>query len=44
MSLAAFLAFAGLVIFAAVSPGPAVLMSARTCLLYTSDAADDDLV
>ena len=30
MSLAAFLAFAGLVIFAAVSPGPAVLMSART--------------
>jgi threonine/homoserine/homoserine lactone efflux protein len=32
VSLAAFLAFAGLVIFAAVSPGPAVLMSARTGL------------
>ena len=32
MSLASFLAFAGLVIFAAVSPGPAVLMSARTGL------------
>ena len=32
MTLAAFLAFAGLVIFAAVSPGPAVLMSARTGL------------
>ncbi|MCB6176757.1 LysE family translocator [Rhodobacter sp. Har01] len=32
MSLAAFLAFAGLVIFAAISPGPAVLMSARTGL------------
>jgi threonine/homoserine/homoserine lactone efflux protein len=29
---AAFLAFAGLVVFAAVSPGPAVLMSARTGL------------
>ncbi|WP_374645723.1 LysE family translocator [Tabrizicola sp.] len=32
MSLAAFLAFAGLVILAALSPGPAVLMSARTGL------------
>ena len=32
MSLAAFLAFAGLVIFAAISPGPAVLMAARTGL------------
>lgn len=32
MTFAAFLAFAGLVIFAAVSPGPAVLMSARTGL------------
>lgn len=32
MTLAAFLAFAGLVIFAAISPGPAVLMSARTGL------------
>ncbi|MBL9074769.1 LysE family transporter [Tabrizicola sp.] len=32
MSLAAFLAFAGLVLFAVVSPGPAVLMSARTGL------------
>lgn len=32
MTLAGFLAFAGLVIFAAVSPGPAVLMSARTGL------------
>jgi threonine/homoserine/homoserine lactone efflux protein len=32
MTLAAFLAFAGLVIFAAVSPGPAVLMPARTGL------------
>lgn len=32
MTLAAFLTFAGLVIFAAVSPGPAVLMSARTGL------------
>lgn len=32
MSLAAFLAFAGLVIFAAASPGPAVLMAARTGL------------
>jgi threonine/homoserine/homoserine lactone efflux protein len=32
MTLAAFLAFAGLVIFAAVSPGPAVLMAARTGL------------
>jgi len=32
VTLAAFLAFAGLVIFAAISPGPAVLMSARTGL------------
>jgi threonine/homoserine/homoserine lactone efflux protein len=32
LTLAAFLAFAGLVVFAAVSPGPAVLMSARTGL------------
>lgn len=32
MSIAAFLAFAGLVLFAVVSPGPAVLMSARTGL------------
>jgi len=32
VTLAAFLTFAGLVIFAAVSPGPAVLMSARTGL------------
>lgn len=32
MTLAAFLAFAGLVIFAAISPGPAVLMAARTGL------------
>ncbi|WP_137112008.1 LysE family translocator [Rhodobacter sp. SY28-1] len=32
MSNAAFLAFAGLVLFAVVSPGPAVLMSARTGL------------
>ncbi len=32
MTITAFLAFAGLVIFAAVSPGPAVLMSARTGL------------
>ena len=32
MTLAAFLAFAGLSLFAAVSPGPAVLMSARTGL------------
>lgn len=32
MSVAAFLAFAGLVLFAVVSPGPAVLMSARTGL------------
>ena len=32
MSLTAFLAFAGLVLFAVVSPGPAVLMSARTGL------------
>jgi RhtB (resistance to homoserine/threonine) family protein len=32
VSLAAFLAFAGLVLFAVVSPGPAVLMSARTGL------------
>lgn len=32
MTLAAFLAFSGLVIFAAVSPGPAVLMAARTGL------------
>ena len=32
MTPAAFLAFTGLVIFAAVSPGPAVLMSARTGL------------
>lgn len=32
MTLAAFLAFAGLSLFAAVSPGPAVLMAARTGL------------
>ena len=32
MSITAFLAFAGLVLFAVVSPGPAVLMSARTGL------------
>lgn len=32
MTLAAFLAFAGLVLLAVVSPGPAVLMSARTGL------------
>ena len=32
MTLAAFLTFAGLVIFAAISPGPAVLMSALTGL------------
>lgn len=32
MTLGAFLAFAGLVLFAVVSPGPAVLMSARTGL------------
>ena len=32
MSLAAFLTFAGLVLFAVVSPGPAVLMSAQTGL------------
>lgn len=32
MTLAAFLAFSGLVLFAVVSPGPAVLMSARTGL------------
>ena len=32
MTAAAFLAFVGLVIFAAISPGPAVLMSARTGL------------
>ena len=32
MTLAAFLAFAGLVLMAVVSPGPAVLMSARTGL------------
>jgi threonine/homoserine/homoserine lactone efflux protein len=32
VTLAAFLAFAGLVVFAAVSPGPAVLMAARTGL------------
>lgn len=32
MSLAAFLAFAALSLFAAVSPGPAVVMSARTGL------------
>ena len=32
MTLAAFLAFAGLSLFAAISPGPAVLMSARTGL------------
>lgn len=32
MTLAAFLAFAGLVVFAAISPGPAVIMSARTGL------------
>ncbi|MDD7972646.1 LysE family translocator [Roseinatronobacter alkalisoli] len=33
MTIAAFLAFAGLSLFAAVSPGPAVLMAARTGLL-----------
>lgn len=32
MSLAAFIAFAALCLFAAISPGPAVLMSARTGL------------
>jgi threonine/homoserine/homoserine lactone efflux protein len=32
MTLAAFLAFVALVVFAAISPGPAVLMSARTGL------------
>ncbi len=32
MTLAAFLIFAGLVVFAAISPGPAVIMSARTGL------------
>lgn len=32
MTLGAFLIFCGLVVFAAVSPGPAVLMSARTGL------------
>ncbi|MGL4310153.1 MAG: LysE family translocator [Paracoccaceae bacterium] len=32
MTLAAFLFFAGLSLFAAISPGPAVLMSARTGL------------
>lgn len=32
MTAAAFLAFAGLVVLAAISPGPAVLMSARTGL------------
>lgn len=32
MSLAAFLAFAGLSLMAAISPGPAVLMAARTGL------------
>lgn len=32
MTIAAFLTFAGLVIFAAISPGPAVLMAARTGL------------
>ena len=32
MTLAAFLTFAGLVTFAAISPGPAVLMAARTGL------------
>lgn len=32
MTFAAFLAFAGLSLFAAVSPGPAVLMAARTGL------------
>ena len=32
MTVTAFLAFAGLVVFAAISPGPAVLMSARTGL------------
>lgn len=32
MTLAAFLAFAALSLFAAISPGPAVLMSARTGL------------
>jgi len=32
MTLAAFLGFVGLVIFAAISPGPAVLMAARTGL------------
>ncbi|MGY6705877.1 LysE family translocator [Roseinatronobacter sp.] len=33
MTLAAFLAFVGLTLFAAISPGPAVLMAARTGLL-----------
>jgi threonine/homoserine/homoserine lactone efflux protein len=32
VTLAAFLVFAGLVVFAAISPGPAVLMAARTGL------------
>ncbi len=32
MSLAAFMIFVGLVVFAAISPGPAVIMSARTGL------------
>lgn len=32
MTLAAFMVFVGLVVFAAISPGPAVLMSARTGL------------
>ena len=32
MSLAAFMVFCGLVVFAAISPGPAVLMAARTGL------------
>lgn len=32
MTLAAFLAFAGLSLFAAISPGPAVIMAARTGL------------
>ncbi|MGP9791481.1 LysE family translocator [Roseinatronobacter sp. NSM] len=32
MTLAAFLAFAGLSLFAAISPGPAVVMAARTGL------------
>jgi RhtB (resistance to homoserine/threonine) family protein len=32
VSVAAFLAFVGLVLFAVISPGPAVLMSARTGL------------